>query len=238
MIFNFIPTANAIVHLIFKKPEDKTTAEMGEESISKALQNALGCPVIVNMSLEPLDLRMIEYDEVRTMKIQAGECSHFRKQQRTISPPETNYHTSSDYAKNQDNAPGPQEPEKQLEDSNNNAPEGEEKATTHASQHNLSIQRLSSQENNADTFPDVEANYTLSPAYAARLTRRKTIKHRWLSVSSIQHSDATVEPYSQDILFENANMDNEGRAKRNLKLKQSLSKDREDHHSHIDTRSW
>ncbi|XP_056177195.1 protein STICHEL-like 2 isoform X2 [Syzygium oleosum] len=237
-----IASANAIVHLIFKKPEDKTTAEMGEESISKALQNALGCPVIVNMSLEPLDLRMIKYDEVRTMKIQAGECSHFRKQQRTISPPETNYRTSSDYAKNQDTGkvlpPGPPEPEKQLEDSNNNAPEGEEKATTHASQHNLSIQRLSSQENNSDTFPDVEANYTLSPAYAARLTRRKTIKHRWLSVSSIQHSDATVEPYSQDILFENANMDNEGRAKRNLKLKQSLSKDREDHHSHIDTRSW
>ncbi|XP_030515846.2 protein STICHEL-like 4 [Rhodamnia argentea] len=235
-----IASANAIVHLIFKKPEDKTTAEMWEESISEALQNALGCPVTVNMSLEPLDLRMAEYDGIGTMKIQAGESSHFRKQWRTISPLETNYHTSSNYGENQDTGKvlptGPPEPEKQLEESNTNAPEGEEKATTHASQNNLSIQRLSLQENKVKTFPDVEANYKLSPADAAPLTRRKTIKHRWLSVSSIQHSDATVEPYSQDILFENANMDSEGRAKRNLK-KQSLSKDREDHHSHIDTRS-
>lgn len=237
-----IASANAIVHLIFKKPEDKTTAEMCEESISKALQNALGCPVIVNMSLEPLDLRMVEYDGARTMKVQAGESSHFRKQQITASPPETNnYRTSPDYAKNQNTGDvlpiGPPEPEKQLEDSNINTPEGEEKATTHASQDNLSIQRHSSQENKADTVPAVEANYLLSPADATCLRRRKTTKHRWLSVSSIQHSDATVEPYSQDILFENANMDNEGRAKRNLNVKQSLSKDREDHHSHVDTKS-
>jgi len=60
---------------------------------------------------------MIESDKVRTMKIQAAESNHFRKQQRTLSHTKTNnYYTSSNYAKKQNTGKGlpigPPEPQK------------------------------------------------------------------------------------------------------------------------------
>lgn len=49
-------TANAIVHLTFTRPEDKMAAEISEASLGKALEVAIGCPVTLHMSLEPLTL--------------------------------------------------------------------------------------------------------------------------------------------------------------------------------------
>ncbi|XP_029122805.2 uncharacterized protein [Elaeis guineensis] len=48
-------------------------------------------------------------------------------------------------------------------------------------------------------------------------------KQRWLSISSIQQGDASIEPYSQDLLFEEANADIQMRAK-NSKLNKDLLK--------------
>ncbi|KAK3169165.1 hypothetical protein Dsin_000069 [Dipteronia sinensis] len=183
-----VSSAKVIVHLMFKRPEDKLAAQMSEESISRALTDAIGCPVTINMSIEPVDLETIQ-DTVSTSKNLIAGHGHSGQQERTLFPPEFVYNRNSE-------------------------------APMHHTHQNPS-----------------------SPSDKDCIIKPEKAKHRWLSLSSIQQSDASVEPYSQDILFENDNKEKESRARKNLKLRCSSFRAYDDHHSqdsarNILYRSW
>ena len=57
-------------------------------------------------------------------------------------------------------------------------------------------------------------------------------KHGWLSLTSIEQSDASVEPYCQDLLFENANQERESNKRKNYhKFQKGFLKTAEGHDS-------
>ncbi|KAF6149387.1 hypothetical protein GIB67_016925 [Kingdonia uniflora] len=186
-----ISSVNAIVHLIFKRQEDKLAAQMSEETIGKALKVAFGCPVTVNISLEPKDLETIERSSSSSTTGKEKSCDHFRQQQRASLP--------------------------------------EYKSPRTPNVRGRSVRRSISQKSCSipeSNFPSQE-NGSLSmnkqiPRDKTYIARSTKPKHKWLSLSTIQQGDASVEPYSQDLLFENANTEKGGKKK--PKLQKSISK--------------
>lgn len=184
----FFSTANAIFHLIFKSSEDNLAAQMSEESISKALKDAMGYPVMVNMSLEPADLGIIEEGMDSTNNSKQLDCSSSRQQQKMpLLPKSSSYGNCSTSRK-----PSPLSKDSSI---------------------NTESQDLAQQVGMAD------------------IMRTTKPKHRWVSLSSIPQSDVCVEPYSQDILFENANTARENRLRKNSKFQNGPMKVNENHQS-------
>ncbi|KAK9270939.1 hypothetical protein L1049_026527 [Liquidambar formosana] len=241
----FLPIANAIVHLMFKRPEDKLAAQMSEESITRSLENAIGCPVTVNMSIEPADLEINPENAVPTTINQPLECSHSRQQPQTAFLPESIYsaHTEAVTRFNTHWRSAP--PSKNLRPTKlkdctlvsqgrDRCPTGEKEATTAQPQQILPSPQLLKQENQLDASEDPKPNFLTRewvPINTAHFMSTNRPKHRWLSLSSIQQSDASVEPYSRDILYESAQTEKEIRARRNPKHQKGFSKTNEDQHS-------
>ncbi|KAL5778478.1 hypothetical protein ACOSP7_011404 [Xanthoceras sorbifolium] len=233
-----ISSAKVIVHLMFKRPEDKLAAQMSEEGISRALTDAVGCPVTINMSIEPVDLETIQ-DTGRTLfppefvyNRNSEAPTHHIAHKKSSSPSDNNLR----HIKLKDRTPPSQEQE--------TCPTEElEAATTWPHQSSTFSGIL---------LEDKQSGATLDPKTnpLARfqidkdcILKTAKAKHRWLSLSAIQQSDASVEPYSQDILFENANKEKESTATKNLKLRSNSFRAYEDHHSqdsarNILYRSW
>ncbi|OWM85958.1 hypothetical protein CDL15_Pgr012208 [Punica granatum] len=231
-----LPTGNAIVHLMFRTPEDKMKAQLSEESISRALQSAIGCPVTVNMSIQPIDLTLIEQDADSIPKRHPAECSHSRKQRAPVH--QNNIHSTTSGVGRMTHLKGCQVPSPQsgpTELAGYNSLRGERKPFVSA-QEKLSISELASSEKQVDISAYQETN-GLPPSARTHALRIKNPKHRWLSLSSIPQSDASVEAYSQDILFEHANKDRENKARRDPKLQKHFSKVQEEHHPQVDPRT-
>lgn len=150
---------------------------MSEESISRALQSSIGCPVTLNMSLHPLGLGMIEQIPDSTFKNQNPGCSHSRKQQ---------------------------EAQEILQKMKNNSKYQEMNGPSPGIEHTIRIPKL------------------------------RTKQHRELSLSSIPQSDASVEPYSQDIRFEHINKDRDSNERQNANLQKGSSKAPEDKYPRLD----
>ncbi|KAF5956144.1 hypothetical protein HYC85_009000 [Camellia sinensis] len=242
-----VSRANMIVHLMFKRHEDKMAAQMSEESISKALKNAIGCPVTVNMSLEPVDLEIIKANTISISSSQLVNPSNSKQQQRIpflgeffhnmnfeaaatrhtstttleLSPPSEQHSRSRtmkfinctmNQRQHREEGEGEEEEE-----------EGEGEANTTWPQNISPFLGLVTQKNQFDTSADPERDVVLKRGQnsidtAPHIMKANKPKHRWLSLSSIPQSDASVEPYSQDILFEKTNEKRESNTRKTRKF--------------------
>ncbi|PSR99472.1 Protein STICHEL-like [Actinidia chinensis var. chinensis] len=237
-----VSTGNVIVHLLFKRQEDKMAAHMSEGSISRALQNSIGCPVTINMSLEPVDLGIIKGDTISTDS-QLVNSIHSKQQQRIPSLSEFCQSRNFEAAMHHSTAPelyplSENSRTTTVKDCITNQrqpkfPSEEKEADTSWPQKVSPFVGLLPQKNQLDTSPNLtREGLTIGQTSmdTAHIMRPNKAKHRWLSLSSIPQSDASVEPYSQDILFENANKKRESnRRKKHHKFQKGFLKTTEVH---------
>ncbi|CAK7345929.1 unnamed protein product [Dovyalis caffra] len=231
--------ANAIVHLVFKTPEDKLAAQISEESISEALKSSIGCPVIINMSLEPLDMGFVQECNASNNKSKLEESNYSMQMQQKLFLPELvdvtnprvrmhqNKHVKP--ASPSDNKPRPTELKDSMSISQeeDGSPTREAKLTRCLRGQMSPFFGLIMQDNQLEASTSAATNSLIrdqGKANTSHVMITERPKHRWLSLSSIQQSDASVQPYSQDILFENANIDRESRTNKNPKLQKDSSK--------------
>lgn len=231
-----IPTANAIVHLSFKCQEDKLAAEISEEAISKALAEALACPVTINTSLQPTQLE--EMERLIVSKNEVMDPSSSGQQTTPFHP-----------LFKQPHSPGGTGIVLKQKASHTFASKSE---------HNLRqtryldiTQMFQGYEENMDqrhqtpSFSDIltqgsrgDGSVVKGKASIRNMAHHRTcnisstqLKHRWQSLSSIQQADASVEPYSQDLLFENGHTDGKHGTRQNAKkLRRVFSVPKECHH--------
>ncbi|KAK1555423.1 hypothetical protein Q3G72_026155 [Acer saccharum] len=243
-----LSSAKVIMHLMFKRSEDKLAAQMSEESISRALTDAIGCPVTINMSIEPVDLETIQ-DTISTSKNLITGHGHSGQQERMLFPPEFVYNRNSEapmhhthqnpsspsdnnlrQIKLKDRKPTSQEQE--------TCPTEELEAATTWPHQMLTFSGVLLEDKQLGATSDPKMN-PLARFHIDKdcIIKPEKAKHRWLSLSSIQQSDASVEPYSQDILFENANKEKESRGRKNLKLRCSSLRAYDDHNSQDSARN-
>ncbi|CAL5383247.1 unnamed protein product [Camellia sinensis] len=243
-----VSRANMIVHLMFKRHEDKMAAQMSEESISKALKNAIGCPVTVNMSLEPVDLEIIKANTISISSSQLVNPSNSKQQQRIpflgeffhnmnfeaaatrhtstttleLSPP-SEQHSRSRTMKFINCTMNQRQHREEGEGEEEEEEEEEGEANTTWPQNISPFLGLVTQKNQFDTSADPERDVVLKRGQnsidtAPHIMKANKLKHRWLSLSSIPQSDASVEPYSQDILFEKTNEKRESNTRKTRKF--------------------
>ncbi|KAL5713662.1 hypothetical protein ACHQM5_015718 [Ranunculus cassubicifolius] len=240
-----ISSANAIVHLLFMRPEDKLAAQKSLETIESALKTAFGCPVTVNMSLDPMHVEINERITVSTPKGKETQC-YCRQQKESaefIPPSESpsNQHAGAMMLQNisrKSSAASDNLKTMKLQgdahtsqDQDPHLPEKQE-ANTARPQQILPFSGPLTQVNGAtSTNPENDQ--------AAIIKKATNIKHRWLSLSSIPQADASVEQYSQDLLFENENNDRERGRNKHLKLYKASVKEKEneDQQFHLSARA-
>ncbi|KAL7612536.1 hypothetical protein Lser_V15G04741 [Lactuca serriola] len=193
-----ISRINAIVHLTFTNQDDKTAAEISEESLSKALEVAMGCPVSLHMSLEQDGKSRtmsgslpLAFDYLDSNKNE-GQSEGFRLRKSKSCSTSQRPHRYS--AKGRDRNTG------QLQSLTNmlENPTAEYRLTTKDPQRTKLVHPGDSK-------------------YATQTMRPNRSRHRWLSLSSIPQSDASVEPYSQDVIYEKSNKDGEDGVKKSSK---------------------
>ncbi|KAF9600752.1 hypothetical protein IFM89_012196 [Coptis chinensis] len=255
-----LSSANAIVHLMFKRPEDKLAAQMSEESIANALKEALGCPVTVNMSLEPLGIETDESTSVSNPKRKEKECGycgqHHEESALFFPAAESQCNQNAEVMMHRSGSRKSSAASESLRPlrlqgdthiSQDKRPSHKKEASTTRLQQILPFSghltqgnRIASADSKNEPTPARERN----PSTITDTTKDTNPKHRWLSLSSIQQGDASVERYSQDLLFENENNERERAKKRCSKVHKSLIKDNEDQHCQRSTapmvlkRSW
>ncbi|KAJ9541963.1 hypothetical protein OSB04_028469 [Centaurea solstitialis] len=188
-----ISRTNAIVHLTFQRPEDKLAAEISEESLTKALEVAIGCPVTVRMSLEPLTL-----GQDGRSRILSGRHS----QQQNATTESSGFNgiigqpsAESSRLRKSKSCSTSQRPHRY-------SSKGRDLNT--AQLQNLSPEsHLTNQRRDLDLIQAAAGD----SKNAKQIMRANRPRHRWLSLSSIPQSDASVECYSQDVKYENSNKD-------------------------------
>lgn len=175
---------------MFKTLEDKLKAQMSEENLSKDLQNAIGYPVTVTMSLQPINLRATEQGADSIPQSHPAECSHSWKNQRAPIH-RGNIHIAS-------SADGQMKHHSACQVS---SPQRERSSVISISaQKMLSFSEFLSQENQLGT-PAYRGKNGLSAAARARSLRVDYPKHRWLSLSSIPQSDALASKLTAKIYY-------------------------------------
>ncbi|KAL5999419.1 hypothetical protein ACLOJK_037704 [Asimina triloba] len=227
-----VSRANAIVHLMFKHMEDKIAAEVSEETISKALNEAFGCPVTVTMSLQPSELEMtsscIASSSSKSQVADSGylrQPNHSQSEQlvlRTEGQRAALRHSTSQksgsLSENSCSRPRRSCDRKQVSQRH--------EASASTSYHIPTFSGHLTQRIGKDN-EDPEADpFEVENSSSAR--SRKTKQQR-LSLSSIPQEDGSVEPYSQDLWFENGKKDGQKEARRNMVLQRSFSKGNESH---------
>ncbi|KAF8406786.1 hypothetical protein HHK36_008878 [Tetracentron sinense] len=235
-------SANAIVHLMFKRPEDKLAAQMSEKGISQALKIAIGCPVTVNMSLEPVLLGIIESNSISAAKSQIADCGSYT-QTPFLSESELSFNqnagvimhssTSKKFSLSENNLKSMKLQESiQITQGREDCPSGGQEASITRPQQTHPFYGLLTQESRLDASVDPKTDLSTRDQAPTDTTNIRTAtmpKHRWPSLSSIQQGDASVEPYSQDLLFEKANTGRAKGVRRKLQLDKGFSKANEDH---------
>lgn len=221
---------------MFKTPEDKRAAEVCEESISKALKIAIGCPgVSVNMSLEPVASSYLE--EVKNTIL--------LNQMNPFSPQFGAGHSRSStedlvLLQSEEKTLMPTKTELKEQHRERCASKGKETITTATAAARPKCDTSAADVSRGILTRGRASIDVVDHNNSMRVMRsNKQPKHRWLSLSSIPHIDASVEPYSQDILFENANRDTESNGRKNPKKAHnkgfSSKPTTEDHHDSQDT---
>ncbi|KAK9112180.1 hypothetical protein Scep_019699 [Stephania cephalantha] len=211
-----IHKTNAIVHLTFKTREDKTAAQTSEETIADALKHALGCPVIVNMSTQPMQLEIIKgIDTIsKTSKANgshnSGQLQGLKEfpgasEQRCSSMRKSKSQKSHAVSENLKRLNLKEETLTQV--SRSFTREGQERSDAR-SQLILPFLGPLMQVDEGDASSR-RLNDPSTQLTSTNETKKQ--KHRWLSLSSIQQGDESVEPYSQDLLFENVSTNKERR---------------------------
>ncbi|XAR64315.1 DNA-directed DNA polymerase [Bertholletia excelsa] len=217
-----ISNVNIIVHLMFKRQADKMAAQISEESISRALESAMGCPVTVNMSVEPVGLGIVEGNAFNRSQSSHG----FERQLRIPLIADIFHNTDSEAAANHSIQ---EEPSRLSETSRpvnlnyctpsqgkSKYPLEEDEACTAWPQKILPLRDGTKEQSQVDRGQSGTA---------------KRPKQRWLSLSSIPMSDASVERYSQDILYEKAHKERDSNKRKNQKFRKGFSNTAEGHDS-------
>ncbi|PIA44112.1 hypothetical protein AQUCO_01700020v1 [Aquilegia coerulea] len=238
-----ISSANAIVHLMFKRPEDKLAAQMSEDTIAYSLKTSFGCPVIVNMSLEPIHMEAKQRSSVSTTKGKQTECCHCTQHQSSepFLPSSESPCSQRDQIRCSGSRKSSAAPEHlrsrrmpgyiQTSQGQDKFPSETRKGSTTQPQEIPFSGPL--RQGTGATLSDPENDPSAreqNPSTKTDIKKTTNSRHRWLSLSSIQQGDASVEQYSQDLLFENENNDRERGKYRHSKLHKGSAKDNEDHH--------
>ncbi|KAK1317055.1 hypothetical protein QJS10_CPA05g02504 [Acorus calamus] len=204
-----VSRANAIVHLAFKRADDKVAAQRSEKTITIALGEALGCPVDVNMSWEPMQLDIglrragliIEKPVVgpghERSPIVVAAAVKRSLSQRDATLPDNNARTPSVM---HDSMPMILEKGQMIKENDSSLAEVNQIPPTHC---HLKLIRGISGRNSMDGKSDPYKHDQTSEATS--IMRTTELKNRLLSLSSIQQTDASIEPYSQDLIFEKTN---------------------------------
>ncbi|KAI3724746.1 hypothetical protein L2E82_36534 [Cichorium intybus] len=195
-----ISRINAIIHLTFTRQEDKMAAEISEESLSKALEVAIGCPVSLHMSLE-------QDSKGRTMNGSHNLAFDYSDLNRNAGQSEGLKLTKS---KSCSTSQQPHRYSTKGRDLNTVIFENP------TSEYHLTTQRTNL----------IQEGDSKSATETVRAANRP--RHRWLSLSSIPQSDASVEPYSQDVIYENSNKDGDDTVNKNPKFQKGFSKTSKD----------
>ncbi|MCL7031074.1 hypothetical protein MKW94_017302 [Papaver nudicaule] len=207
-----ICSVNAIVHLIFVKSEDKLAAQMSEGTISEALRNAFGRPVTVNMSLEPPQLKIIQENSASTANSQV-DCGHSRQWKQ---PPHLLISESPSSMNARAVVVGRNKSQQSSYTLENNF-RRTKKARIARPQQVLPFSGVLTQRK-GDASMDHGNDQSVgeeSPKVATDFLKATKTKP---PLASVQNGDASVEQYSQDLLFENANMEREKMERRNSKM--------------------
>ncbi|XP_062030073.1 protein STICHEL-like 2 isoform X2 [Rosa rugosa] len=235
-----ITSANAILHLMFKRPEDKQIAQMSEEHLSETLESAIGCPIILNMSLEPVDLKISDENSASSYQTQLVESSHFNHGTKFV--PEPVYEVDlgaamqhsgqmKTFSLNREQVKANKADGCKLISKRQDKYSTSIKEETIAQpQETTPFNDLLRQKNQEDASIDSITDCLSSLMDTTRTMRTQRPQKKWLSVSSAQRSDASIEPYSQDISFDNAKTKIKRRAK-SQKLPKAFFKVKELHDS-------
>ncbi|KAM5574107.1 hypothetical protein ABKV19_013557 [Rosa sericea] len=241
-----ITSANAILHLMFKRPEDKQIAQMSEEHLSETLENAIGCPIILNMSLEPMDLKITEENSASSYQTQLVESSHSKHG--TTFVPEPVYEADLGAAvqhsgQMKTNSLNREQVKANKADGCKLISKRQDKYSTSIKEETIAqpqeitpFNDLLRQENQEDASIDSITDSLSSLMDTTRTMRTQRPQKKWLSVSSAQRSDASIEPYSQDISFDNAKT-KQKRSAKSQKLPKAIFKVKELHDSQDGRRS-
>lgn len=193
--------------------EDKKAAEISEENISKALEEALGCPVIVNLSLQPteseVNANMANCSQISKM---SGNRCYSNLQQKQHLPTFEQPHSSEVELVLRRTTSQKTEPTVTM----SSLRQQELKPPYHGS---------SPQRSRVDEYMYyLDTRHTTRHRNSGRasISKRAQNKHRLHSVSSNQQNEVSVEPYSQDLIFENANTDRKSATRRKSKVCASL----------------
>ncbi|ERN11484.1 hypothetical protein AMTR_s00022p00099080 [Amborella trichopoda] len=238
-----VSKANAIVHLMFKTPEDKLTAETSEATISKAFEAALGCPVTVTMSLEPSEFSIFRTSVPLTDE-QLGHTKqrqHRRFNSKTEEQQNTNArevvlnHSRSSKTTGTSEmllrSTSSRESVKKVQVRDILSEEHERRDGHHRHSQDFSgslLQRNRQDRALKDQDPKDRALDMITMNTNTQLKRRSL---GMLSLTSIQQADASIEPYSQDLMFENKNQDITLLKRRTSNLQADSPKTR-DHQQH------
>ncbi|KAI3745556.1 hypothetical protein L6452_07956 [Arctium lappa] len=209
-------------------------AGISEESLAKALEVAIGCPVTLHMSLEPLTLGQ---DGKSTILSGSRHSLYSQQEYATTHIPESGLNRN-------DESLIIGQPSVIL-------PEGLRLTKSKSCSTSQRPHRYSSKGKDLNTVqlenltrvsenPTPECHLTTKDPQrrdlikagdsknATQITRANRPRHRWLSLSSIPQSDASVERYSQDVIYENSNKDGDDTARKIPKFQKGFSKSSKD----------
>lgn len=198
-------------------------AEISEESLAKALAAAIGCPVTLHLSLEEPQTS----GQNSKSTISSGSHKLYSQQQSTTSQFDPNRNEKSSAVAEAEglrltkskSCSTSQRPNRYLS-------KGRESNT-------VQLPNLTHMFDNptSDTKDPQRANLIQAEnsKHVTQSMRVNKGKHRWLSLSSIPQSDASVEPYSQDVMYANFNKIEDDTVVRKIpKFQKALSKSSKD----------
>eukprot|EP00268_Persea_americana_P036363 TRINITY_DN35832_c0_g1_i5.p1 TRINITY_DN35832_c0_g1~~TRINITY_DN35832_c0_g1_i5.p1 ORF type:complete len:976 (+),score=150.42 TRINITY_DN35832_c0_g1_i5:313-3240(+) len=215
-----VSRANAIVHILFKCREDKLALEMSEEAVSKALSEAFSCPVAVNISLQPTELE--EMERVTVPKNEVADPSSSGQQTAPFLPlfkQPHNLGAAEIILKQRAGQTFASKLEHNLSQmrhlDSTQMFQGHEVNMAQRYQTPTFSGILTQGSRGDESIVQGKASIMKMPHHKACNISSTQLRHRWQSLSSIQQADASVEPYSQDLLFENVHTDGKQGTRRN-----------------------
>nr|XP_043631217.1 protein STICHEL-like 4 [Erigeron canadensis] len=200
-----ISRTKAVVHLTFTRPEDKMAAEISEASLAKSLEFAIGCPVTLHMSLE----QPILGHNGKSITL-SGSRSVYSQQQNTHRDGESWEGLRLTKSKSCSTA---------------HQPKGRDLNTVQVQNLTSVFEKSTSDAKDPQSTNLIQAG---DSKHATHYMKANKPKHRWLSLSSIPQSDASVEPYSQDVTYANFNKGGDDTTRKTPKFQRGLSKSSKD----------
>ncbi|KAM0937197.1 putative DNA-directed DNA polymerase [Dioscorea sansibarensis] len=203
---------NAIVHLVIMK---SVATGMSEELISNALKDALGCPTTVNITHEPLQLEVVARNSTTNEGKQVLQSSHSLQSNASVLSISNTSRRSMDHkglilkrSVSQNANPIPSCKFASTRQQGNLQLFASDHSQRREIGHMIHSSRI-------QAFPDTSSSFVHDDNHNGRdqtrdnnhMAKAMENKHAFLSVTSIPYADVSIEPYSQDLLFEEAQID-------------------------------